>query len=112
MRKSWKPSKTQRREFAQRMQNDSEFAESYNNRKREKEEKRRASSKFDYRTAGGSYIPTKVQHDFCLEMVGEDLTSEQENACNIVASGYACNEKVDHDFIHIVNELIRNRKTI
>jgi hypothetical protein len=51
-----------------------------------------------------SYIPT---HDFCTFEKPLDLTSEQEDACNFVASGFILNEKVDHYYIHIVNELRR-----
>jgi hypothetical protein len=106
----WKPSKSARREFAQKMQNDVEFSESYNQRKIERAEKRRSTSLFDYNTAGGMYTPTKIQHDFAMNRPGE-LTHEQENACNMVISGYSCNEKIHHDYIHIVNELIRNKLT-
>ncbi len=48
----WRPSKPARREFAQNMQNP-DFANQYYARKEEKAEKRRASSKFDYASAGG-----------------------------------------------------------
>ena len=107
----WKPSKTARREFAQKMQNDSDFAMQYEQRKVEKEEKRRSTSQFDYNSAGGSYVPTLLQYDFAMKAAFNfDLSDEQMNACNMVLSGYSCNEKVHHDYIHIVNELIRDQK--
>lgn len=103
----WKPSKSARREFAQKMQNDQQFATDYYNRKSEKAEKRRAGSKFDYNTAGGSYIPTKAQHDFCLQNPDLFVTVEENQAANEVIFGYTCQEKVKHDSIHVVNEKIR-----
>jgi hypothetical protein len=103
----WKPSASQKREFAQNMQNEV-FKTDYYARKEVKENKRRSTSKFDYNTAGGNYIPTKEQHDFCLNNMELFETSEDKTACNIVMSGYICNEKTPHDFIHIVNEKRRN----
>lgn len=107
-KKRWSPSKSQRREFAINMQNP-EFAQAYEERKEAKAVKRRAGSQFDYNSAGGQYVPTREQHDAAHQFVldGIQLTSEQEAACNVVMSGYSMNEKVHHDFIHIVNELRR-----
>lgn len=102
----WKPSASQRREFAEKMKDPNEQA-AYYQRKVDKADKRRASSKFDYNTAGGAYVPTKDQHDFCLYSWPTDTTSEQDTARNVVMSGYACKEKVHHDYIHIINELRR-----
>jgi hypothetical protein len=102
----WRPSKTARREFAQKMNNDPEFANEYNARKQAKEEKKRSTSAFDYQKAGGEYVPTKAQHDFCLENMGQFVPSEIE-AANQILYGYSCNEKVHHDYIHIINELMR-----
>jgi hypothetical protein len=99
----WKPSKSQRREFAIRMQDPEEQAE-YNARKEQAEKKRRATSSFDYNKAGGYYIPTKGQSDFCLSHMELFITSQEKEAANFVISGYACNEKIHHDYIHIVNE--------
>lgn len=104
----WKPSKSARREFAQKMANDSEFAADYYARKEEKANKKRAGSKFDYGTAGGEYVPTQYQHDNAMIFLQtKQLSLEQETACNIVVSGYSCKDKAHHDYIHIVNELIR-----
>jgi len=105
----WRPSKNQRREFAQKMQNDINFANDYNQRKINKTEKRRASSSFDYISAGGYYVPTKIQHDMAFKFLNNlNLTSHQEEACHQVIYGFTNNEKIHHDYIHIVNELIRN----
>ena len=103
----WRPSKTARREFAQKMNNDPEFAQAYNDRKAARDDKRRSGSQFDYKSAGGNYVPTKAQHDAAFRHLTTDLTSEQVDACNQVIYGYSCSEKVHHDFIHIVNELTR-----
>ena len=102
----WKPSKAQRREFAQNMQ-DENFAAAYNKRKEEKYEKRRENSKFDYATAGGSFVPTEAQYNFCMNSMDYFEDGMETNAANMVISGFTCNEKVHHDFIHVVNEVMR-----
>jgi len=104
----WKPNKTQRREFAIKMQ-DETFAKEYLKRKAQKQEQNRANSKFDYASAGGYYIATKQQHDFCLKNMGK-FSSQELNAAGQVIFSFACQEKTHHDNIHIVNELMR--KTI
>lgn len=105
----WKPSASQKRAFAEKMQNPAEQA-AYMERKAEKAQKRRDGSSFDYGSAGGYYVATKAQHDFAIfDRTGVE-TIEQENACNQVAYSYSCNEKIHHDYIHIVNELIRAKK--
>lgn len=104
----WRPSKSQAREFAQKMANDSDFADAYNKRKEEKAAKKRASSSFDYSTAGGYYVPTKEQHDFVWGNLNLFSTPEEQEAANMVMSGYSTREKVHHDFIHIVNEKRRS----
>jgi hypothetical protein len=110
--KKWQPSNTARREFAQKMQNDSDFADQYNQRKAEKAEKRRSTSQFDYEKAGGNYLPTTAQNDFCFFAIREMiLTAQQSEAINQVLYGYSCGEKIHHDYIHIVNELMRTKKT-
>ena len=104
----WKPSKTAKREFAQKMQNDTDFAQQYEQRKVDKATKRRNTSNFDYNTAGGNYVPTKEQNDFCHANESKAVTIEQKEAFTMVMYGYSCNEKVHHDYIHIVNEMRRN----
>jgi hypothetical protein len=108
----WKPSKTARREFASKM-NDDNFAAEYHTRKQAKADKRRAQSRFDYDTAGGQFIPTKAQYDYSMNAVlTQDLSIEQMDACNQVIYGFNCQERIDHDFIHVVNELIRSKELV
>jgi len=103
----WKPSKSQRRAFAERMQDPKEQAEYYA-RKEARAEKRRARSQFDYNTAGGKYVPTKDQYNAAMDfMMTAALTDQQKSACDMVIYGYNFQEKVHHDHIHIVNELRR-----
>jgi actin-related protein len=99
----WKPNASQRKEFAQRMQDPDEKT-AFEERKAAKKQKFYDSI---HEQGIKSYIPSREQHDFCMFERPDNLTSEQENACNLVASGFILNEKVDHYFIHIVNELRR-----
>lgn len=104
----WKPSKTAKRAFADKMANDSQFASDYYGRKSAKAAKKRAGSKFDYNTAGGEYVPTKDQYNAAMSFLqNATLTQEQEQACNIVTSAYSLQDKCHHDHIHIVNALRR-----
>ena len=104
----WRPSASQRREFARNMQNP-DFASAYHERQRQRSEKRISESKFNYSSAGGNYVPTKEQHDAAIRAsLSCKLTEEQKNACEMVMYGFSCNEKIHHDYIHIINELIRN----
>ena len=103
----WKPSASQRRAFAERMK-DPQEQKAYEERKLAKVTKRRAGSQFDYTSAGGNYIATQSQYNNALRFLGTELTPEQENACNQVMYSYSCQEKIHHDYIHIVNELSRN----
>ena len=99
----WKPSASQKREFAEKMQNE-EFANKYYERQQKNDIKRQASSRYSYATAGGYYVPTEEQvksaHTFLMNF---ELTSEESTACTVVVSG----NKTHHDYIHIVNELRR-----
>ena len=88
----WKPSKSQRRAFAERMSDPAEAA-AYEQRKEEKAEKRRQGSQFDYQSAGENYVPTRAQHDFCFDNYHLFETSQEKDAANFVMSGYSCNEK-------------------
>ena len=107
----WKPSKSAKRVFAQKMQDPTE-AQAYEDRKKAKADKRRASSDFNYHTAGGLYTPTKAQQDAAMTILTiEGMSEEQRNAANMVTFGNSCNEKIHHDFIHIVNEYIRSKNT-
>ena len=110
MRYKWKPSKAQKREFAERIATDTAYSEAYPPRKEQRAETRRSTSKFDYQTAGGEYIPTEGQNKIAFELLNLNPTPEQKEACNMVLYSYSCKEKVHHDFIHLINEYIRNKK--
>ena len=105
MANKWKPSKSARRAFAQKMQNDSVFADEYEARKKSKSDKRRAKSNFHYQSAGGEFVPTRAQYDFCMQ--NDYFSDAEKTAFDMVVYGYSCNEKISHDHIHIVNEKIR-----
>ena len=102
----WKPSKTQKKEFAIKMQNPLE-KEVYEKNKKDKIIKKQSTSKFDYESRGGEYIPTENQHDFALFNRKGVETKEQKEACEMIITGYNCQIKIPHDYIHIVNELRR-----
>lgn len=110
MKYRWSPTAAQRRAFAERMQNDPVYAAAYTERKRKRLEKKKAESQFDYDGAGGYYIATKEQHDFAVFDRCGVINPQQEDACNQVAYSYICKQKIHHDFIHIVNELMRKNK--
>jgi hypothetical protein len=104
----WKPSKKQKREFADKMNSNYEFALAYYNRKLNRSENNIKDSKFDYSIAGGNYIPTQIQYQNALHFIlNKCITHEEKEACEMVISGYTLNDKIHHDFIHIVNELYR-----
>jgi len=107
--KKWRPSKKQRREFAERMANDPEYRKAYYERQEKRAEKKRSTSKFDYISAGGQYLPTKIQNDAALELLNLNPSPEQAEACNMVLWGYSCSEKIHHDYIHLINEFIRHK---
>jgi hypothetical protein len=102
----WKPSAAQRKAFALKMQ-DPEAKAEYEDKKLHKAQARRATSKFDYEIAGGKYIPTKQQYDFVSANYNKFVTPEEKLAADVVVSGYTCNQKVHHDYIHIVNDKLR-----
>ena len=107
----WKPSASAKRAFAERMKDPNEAAE-YEQRKADKAAKRRQGSNYDYSSAGGQYVPTLHQYDIAIQIltVGDNTTEEQINAANMVTFGYTNNDKIHHDFIHIVNEYFRTNK--
>jgi len=92
-RRSYKPTLTPEQREAK--------AEAAFQRKIAKMEANRAKSKFDYPTAGGSYIPTLRQYEHALTMIDNP-------SAEIVITGFLGNFKVNHDHIHIVNESLRN----
>ena len=95
----WKPNATQRREFAERMK-DPDERDAYETRKREKAMYENWKDK--------DFVPTKEQSDFCFRNMDLFVTPEEKDAANIVISGYSCGEKVNHCYIHIVNEKRRS----
>ena len=107
----WKPSASAKRAFAERMKDPNEALE-YEQRKADKAANRRKNSQFDYNSAGGQYVPTKNQYDVAINilMVGNNITEEQKNAANMVIFGYTNNDKIHHDFIHIINEYQRHKR--
>lgn len=106
----WKPSASQRRAFAEKMQDPIE-KEAYEERKRNRDKKRQSTSQFDYNKAGGNYIPTKEQYDFCYNKMELFITNDEKNAANMIMYGFTCNEKIHHDFIHIINEKRRKQQS-
>lgn len=102
----WKPSASQKRAFAEKM-NDPEQRNEYLENKRQREEKRRQSSKYNYSTAGGYYTPTKEQVNFALANHHLAKTPEETIAFDIVMLGEQCH----HDHIHIINEYRRKQTT-
>lgn len=100
----WKPNASQRRDFAERMK-DPEEQKSYEERKRAKNTYSDNPLSFKHK----SFIPTQFQNDQARKFLSMNkLTSEQQDACSQVIYGYGCQEKIHHDYIHIVNELTRN----
>jgi len=95
----WKPNASQRREFAERMKDPDKQA-AYEQRKREKAMYENWKDK--------DFVPTKEQAKFCFEHMELFITNEEQDARNFVMSAYTCNEKVNHAFIHVVNEKRRN----
>ena len=106
----WKPSKSARAAFAEKMKDPNEQA-AYNQRATDRVNKKRSSSKFDYNTAGGNYIPTRFQYDNAMRiLLSYNITKEEVSALNQVVSAYSLNETTHHDNIHIINELVRSGK--
>ena len=96
---NWKPNKKQRAAFAEKMQNPVEKAEY---------EAKKAKKKLYDNWKDKDFIPTKEQHDFVLSHIDLFVTPEEIEAVNIVMSGYACNERVNHSYIHVINQKRRN----
>lgn len=107
----WKPSKSQSREFAKKMENES-FRKAYYEKKEKYAQKRQQGSVFDYESAGGSYAPTTIQYNAAYELLNSNPTRAEIEACNFVIAGYLDGSKVHHDYIHMVNEYIRSKKMV
>jgi len=91
----WKPNAAQRKEFAERMQNPEE-KKAYEERKFQKRQYDNWKDK--------DFVPTKEQHDFCFNHSELFVTTEEITAMNMVMSGFSCQDKINHSYIHIVNE--------
>ncbi len=98
----WKPSASQRKAFAQRMQDPTE-KEAYEARKREK-------ALYD-NWKDKDFVPTKEQYEYAMQHVHKINNHEHETAFNQVMYGFTCNEKVNHAYIHVVNQYRRGELT-
>ena len=98
----WKPNAAQRAEYQQRCIDNGGIRPVSAKEKKWREEK-------ENHFKGGILmaVPTEMQHDFAIFKRPTSLTPKQEDAFNQVAYGYSCNEKIDHCYIHIVNQFIR-----
>jgi hypothetical protein len=95
----WRPNASQRKAFAEKMK-DPDEQKAYQERKY-----------FNHSYEGfkdKNFIPTKEQHDFCFNHMELFTTIEEQSAMNEIMSSYVCQEKVNHQYIHIVNEKRRN----
>lgn len=98
-RYKWKPNASQRHAFAEKMKDPEE-------KKAYEEQKAFKCSYEGFKDK--NFVPTKEQHDFCFTHPELFITIEEQDTMNIVCSGFSCNEKVDHNMIHIINEKRRN----
>ena len=72
-------------------------------------EKLRAKSKFNYATAGGSFVPTREQYDAAIQMERLGIDVMQATA---LQGAYLAQTKVSHDIIHVINEYRRSLPTL
>ena len=101
----WKPNASQRREFAERMKNPEEQT-AYLERKKIKNSYVGFKDKF--------FVPTKMQYDFAMSILSNGLSEMSHvtaNACNFIISAWVCQDKVHHDYIHVINSIQRGDKT-
>lgn len=95
----WKPNASQRKEFIEKMKDPKEQA-AYSERK---------YAKIHYNLndnrsfANKSFIPTENQYCTAINMLNNKLTPEEFDAANQVSSGYICQDKIHHGYIHIIN---------
>jgi len=101
----WKPNAIQRAAFKEKMQ-DPDEKKAYEDRKFRKNTYNDSSESFKNR----SFIPTEFQYKFALNLIG-NKSCEVETACNMVQSGYICQDKIHHKYIHIINAIQRGEKT-
>lgn len=101
----WKPNASQRREFAERIKDPAEQA-AYAERKRHNHSYAGFKDK--------SFIPTQQQYDYAMYLIGlglESISYKVADAANMVTSAWVCQDKVHHDYIHIINSVQRGDKT-
>lgn len=96
-KKKWRPNAGQKRAFIQRMQDPAEEA-AYTARK--------SASRLYDNWKEKDFVPTMEQYNYCMENITM-ATGEQLNALNQVIYGFTCQEKVNHAYIHVVNQLRR-----
>lgn len=101
-KKRWQPNASQRREFAERMKDEDEKA-AYEARKRAKNTYSDNPLSFKHK----DFVPTEFQYQQAQKFLNEQLTPTQKYACNRVCDGFVCQDKVSHDYIHIINSLQR-----
>jgi len=102
----WKPNKSQKAAFKAKMQDPAEQA-AYNDKKCVAAEARRATSQYDYETAGGRYVPTKQQYNAACQLITGKHDLAERLALNEVINGFISNSRIHHDYIHVINGLIR-----
>jgi hypothetical protein len=78
-------------------------------RKMAQMDKLRAKSKFNYATAGGSFIPTREQYEAAIAMERAGIDVMQATA---LQGAYLAQSKVSHDIIHVINEYRRSLPTL
>lgn len=101
----WKPNATQRREFSEKMKDEKE-RKAYEDRKRYKNSYAGFNDK--------KFIPTKMQYDYTMHLIGlnyESMSNKVKIAANIVSSAFVCQDKIHHDYIHIINSIHRGDNT-
>jgi ATP-dependent helicase YprA (DUF1998 family) len=96
----WKPNASQRRAFAEKMQDPQE--------KEDYEERKRAKKNYD-NWKDKDFVPTKEQNDFVMQNRSLFVAPEEEDAANQIVYGYGCKEKIPHKYIHIINEKRRSK---
>lgn len=97
----WKPNKSQRREFVERMK-DPEQKATYIERKRFNNSYEGFKDKM--------FIPSMGQYEFAYKNLF-NVSKEHFDSFDQVLSAYLSGEKVSHEHIHIVNQYQRGELT-
>jgi len=64
-------------------------------------------SRFSYKTAGGYFIPKYHQYIYSMNHLNASRCTEQIEAMEKVIDGYILQAPIHHDYIHVVNQMIR-----